>query len=1021
MTTAQDSFTGVLDHRNSGLAIQFGGQGNDYMDELSRAVLSSASARQFVQLAQSILEAEANGTPYSCLHPFLWSQDPTSRPSRSTLMAAPVSYPLVFLTQVATYLAFVEANGWSHEAFLRRLRGATGHSQGVVAAVLLASATTSTELITLGLQYLRLMFWHGVRAQTVFDSFGSSGNKPAAATPMLHVRGLPESTVRSCVDAFNTRLGGDLVQVSLVNDPVAVVVTGLSQSLGVFHATLDGQEHVDPIRLDFLSVSCAFHSSLLAQAQSLVEADAARLHLAVRGNALNCPVIGTTAKAINLQSYGESNVIPLLIQMQLTDAVHWPVVTSALQSIPGVTHVLDFGPGRGTPLLLHRDIQGLRVHSILHQPTEQATRMSDMQTQVAMTWATILDTDVALIHAKSSFFDLGGDSLSAIQAVAECNALGLHLTVAQFLRDPILGRVARARNDKPERKKWPSAAILARNTIEKCARGLDGVIVYPVTPMQGGMLAATSVHPSANVLQVTLKLSAPTTQSSFESAFRMVVAQNAILQTTFASTEHGMFQVHPTTPRPVGASIVASPSNISLGEYLQADLARGFQLDHSTFIRLAMLCPPTSTDVYGVITIHHALIDGWSMDSFLSDLLNVMDRQSVARRPSFRTVVDYIEAQDNQASAAFWRAYLGGFTPHGLEFVAPTCTITEARYPLVLTNSVTSTQLAHATSRAGVSIAELTTFAWAATLRKFTRQCDVVFGQVLANRQIPVHDAQRILGPLLSTVPCRVHFNDKTHLEAALQALQTTRRSIAGYSHVGLSDIAKACGEFAPHQLFDTLFGFQQWPRRRTLAGVEVIESWKTAWGATSQNFLFELLVEPTNVVDMPLTTSAHFLPTKMSRNQAKSLLDEFDYTLFQLCDILGPDAEPPATAADLWSLSFAQMNLITAASCGPEVPLPFELLHHGFEYHARQSPYLRAVEFDGRWLSYGELDAQANAVARQLQALGVTVGSRVAVVMDRCLEFPIALLATHKTGASTIPMDASFPATRLEFMLSDA
>ncbi|KAF0703748.1 Aste57867_7549 [Aphanomyces stellatus] len=115
------------------------------------------------------------------------------------------------------------------------------------------------------------------------------------------------------------------------------------------------------------------------------------------------------------------------------------------------------------------------------------------------------------------------------------------------------------------------------------------------------------------------------------------------------------------------------------------------------------------------------------------------------------------------------------------------------------------------------------------------------------------------------------------------------------------------------------------------------------------------------------------------------------------------------------------ERNLMESFCYGPLVPLPFELLHLAFEARAKSSPHLRAIEFMGEWLSYGQLNARANALACDLTNLGVGVGSRVAVIMERCLEFPIGLLAALKAGAATMPLDASYPAPRLAFIVSDA
>ncbi|KAH9070911.1 hypothetical protein Ae201684P_007456 [Aphanomyces euteiches] len=78
---------------------------------------------------------------------------------------------------------------------------------------------------------------------------------------------------------------------------------------------------------------------------------------------------------------------------------------------------------------------------------------------------------------------------------------------------------------------------------------------------------------------------------------------------------------------------------------------------------------------------------------------------------------------------------------------------------------------------AGVTIADLAKLSWASTLRKNARRNDVVIGEVLSNRDIPVKDADRILGPLISTVPCRVRFDDESSVLSLLLSIQFDRIS----------------------------------------------------------------------------------------------------------------------------------------------------------------------------------------------------------------------------------------------------
>ncbi len=94
---------------------------------------------------------------------------------------------------------------------------------------------------------------------------------------------------------------------------------------------------------------------------------------------------------------------------------------------------------------------------------------------------------------------------------------------------------------------------------------------------------------------------------------------------------------------------------------------------------------------------------------------------------------------------------------------------------------------------------------------------------------------------------------------------------------------------------------------------------------------------------------------------------------------------------------------------------------HQLFEEQAQKTPNAPAVVFEGQSLSYGELNARANQLARHLRLLGVNDETLVGVFMERSLEMVVGLLGIHKAGGAYVPLDPSFPAERLSFMLEDA
>ena len=94
--------------------------------------------------------------------------------------------------------------------------------------------------------------------------------------------------------------------------------------------------------------------------------------------------------------------------------------------------------------------------------------------------------------------------------------------------------------------------------------------------------------------------------------------------------------------------------------------------------------------------------------------------------------------------------------------------------------------------------------------------------------------------------------------------------------------------------------------------------------------------------------------------------------------------------------------------------------LHELVEAQVARTPGAVAVEFEGRRLTYAELNARANQLAHRLRKLGAGPDLLVAHCVDRSLEMVIAVLAILKAGAAYVPLDPAYPKDRLAFMLAD-
>ncbi|KAL2914198.1 hypothetical protein HK105_206291 [Polyrhizophydium stewartii] len=630
---------------------------------------------------------------------------------------------------------------------------------------------------------------------------------------------------------------------------------------------------------------------------------------------------------------------------------------------------------------------------------------TDTERALAAVWSQVLGVHVADIGRATSFFALGGDSISAIKAAAAMQRAGISITVPQLFKAQTVARIAaladapNAHGGSQSATEW-QAAVLSDETLAELAAVGDFEDAYPATPLQAGM--------------VPLRATRTVSLESLRGALRAVVQHHAILLTSFVSTvAGGIVQVVRASADAAECVAVAAP----LAQHLAADKVRGFSLTDASWIRAALVCDPAGSAQHVVVTIHHALYDGWSLPMIIRDLAAALDGHALEPRPAFRTVVDFIAAQDAAAIEAFWTQQLVGLEPaQPLSLGHSACTDDEDA-PLAQACSTPMAELQQAAQRAGVTVAVVLKAAWAATLRKFTRSHDVVFGEVLANRDIAVGGADRIVGPLLNTVPCRVVLDDTVRAADLVASLQAQHGAVLSHSHAALVDVQRWAGVQGDGKLFNTLFVFENLPDvgvGADSAAETLVAEPDNAPTSQSLEYSFELILFPSRSgVDLNVL----FDHTHLSRSQAASILAEFDFGVQQLVSAMSDKA----TVESLWTLSLSQQSMIARFSHGERVPLPFVLVHHGFEARAKQHPDWRAVEHGDAHLSYGDLDACGCALAAALASHGVQRGSRVAVVMQRSIEFVVALVGVLKAGATIVPVDSSFPADRIQFMLDDA
>ncbi len=374
---------------NARVYVVFGGQGNTetYLDELRDVYTTYSSlTNRFLTVATRHLQylsrdARASKSFAYGLDVMQWLKNPSSQPDFDYVISAPVSLPLIGLTQLVHYLVTCTVLG-AHPGYVRdRLSGTTGHSQGIITAAVIAASTDWESFETQTTNALTILFWIGIRSQDAYplpslspsvleDSRGHGEGTP---TPALAIRGLPHATLDKHIDIMNGQLPRHRqIAVSLVNRADNFVVTGppmvlygLNLKLRSIKASMDVEETRIPfsqrklhIVNQFLPMTAPFHSSYLAEAIQYLQEDLQDIRISA--NELGIPVYNTfTGQDTRNDMEERANVVPSLVRMICQDPVFWEKAIA----MPSATHILDFGPG-GSAGLTSRIKEGTGVRII---------------------------------------------------------------------------------------------------------------------------------------------------------------------------------------------------------------------------------------------------------------------------------------------------------------------------------------------------------------------------------------------------------------------------------------------------------------------------------------------------------------------------------------------------------------------------------------------------------------------------------------------------------------------------------
>ncbi|GIZ97802.1 hypothetical protein TTY48_24140 [Tsukamurella sp. TY48] len=550
----------------------------------------------------------------------------------------------------------------------------------------------------------------------------------------------------------------------------------------------------------------------------------------------------------------------------------------------------------------------------------------------------------------------------------------------------------------------------------------DGPIadVLPATALQVGLAYQSQLladgEPDVYTVQAATHLDGPVDPDRMAEAAVELLRRVPSLRTRLGYTASSdVVQVVPETVAPDFTFVDLSDRPDPVAEFAAiaaAEQARRFDPSTAPLIRF-LLCRTGPGRHRLALTNHHSLLDGWSMPIAGRTLLAIYaELGGGPAAPASAPLDGYYRCRadrDVPAARAAWAEEMAGLDAPTL--LAPTGSGTADAAPeriLVELDEDLTRSLGELARTRGVTLTSVLHTAWGLLLGRLTGRRDVVFGCPVSGRPVEVPDVGSMVGQLGETIAIRVRATPEQPVGDLLADVHRRALALSDHHHLGLVEITRTAGV---GDLFDTMVVTENFPLSDR--SVHPVEPGLDLTGVD----ITDATHYPLTVVVLPgerLTLGLAYRPDALAEETVRAYGRWLTEVLREI--VAAPDTPVAALGFLPADERAAMLALGQVAARGEYHPLLEE-----FAARVAERPDHPAVICNDRQLSYGELDAAANRLAHRLVEAGVRQQDTVAVFAERDVPWYVAIFGVLKAGAVYLPLDPSYPAARLEFLLGDA
>ncbi|HSF45288.1 MAG TPA: amino acid adenylation domain-containing protein, partial [Chitinophagaceae bacterium] len=298
---------------------------------------------------------------------------------------------------------------------------------------------------------------------------------------------------------------------------------------------------------------------------------------------------------------------------------------------------------------------------------------------------------------------------------------------------------------------------------------------------------------------------------------------------------------------------------------------------------------------------------------------------------------------------------------------------------------------------------------WARLLHTYTGNKNVVYGVTVSGRPDELTNVEQRVGMFINTIPLHSNVSDDQDVIVWLKQLQEEQLSSRYYQHTSLNDIQGWTG--IQGDLFDSIVVFENYPVSKLIAA----KQWKlqvdNVQTGEQSNYPLNILVQSATEITIRFSYNSNLL----EEVYVEQISRHFEHILTQII------VAENASLGDLKVLTAIEEDRLIVGFNNTQQSYPKDKnIIDLFEEQVSQHPGHTALLFQTESITYEELNKRSNQLANYLKSIGVKEEMLVPICIERSVEMIIGILGILKAGAAYVPIDSSYPAERISYILAD-